>query len=101
MSPGFSPGLTVSQTAKRARRVARNQETARTLHRFSLCPCKYQIDCPQTETGAKSRFQSMRLVLLVILLFGVLAWDIAENNAHYTHMISREIDDLGQQLGLW
>ena len=43
----------------------------------------------------------MRLVLLSILLFGVLAWDIAENNAQYTHMISGEIDDFGQQLGLW
>jgi hypothetical protein len=37
----------------------------------------------------------MRLVLLVIL-FGVLAWDRTTPN-----MISGEIDDFGQQLGLW
>jgi hypothetical protein len=42
----------------------------------------------------------MRLVLLIVLLFVFLAWDIAENNGHYTHMISGEIDDLGGQIGL-
>jgi hypothetical protein len=34
------------------------------------------------------------------LLFGFLTWDIAENNGHYTRMISSEIGDLGRQLGL-
>ena len=42
----------------------------------------------------------MRLVILIVLLFGFLAWDIAENGGHYTHMISEEIGDLGRQLGL-
>ena len=42
----------------------------------------------------------MRLAFVVVLLFVFLAWDIAENNGHYTHMISSEIGDLGRQLGL-
>jgi hypothetical protein len=42
----------------------------------------------------------MRLTFLIVLLFGFLAWDIAENNGHYTHTISSEIGDLGRQLGL-
>lgn len=43
----------------------------------------------------------MRTLFLLVLLFLFLAWDIAENHGHYTHSISGEIDDLGQQLGLW
>jgi hypothetical protein len=42
----------------------------------------------------------MRLAFVVVLLFAFLAWDIAENDGHYTHTISREIGDLGRQLGL-
>jgi hypothetical protein len=42
----------------------------------------------------------MRLALCIIFLFAFLAWDIAENDGHYTHMISSEIGDLGRQLGL-
>ena len=42
----------------------------------------------------------MRLVILIVLLFGFFAWDIAENSGLYTHMISGEIGDIGRQLGL-
>jgi hypothetical protein len=42
----------------------------------------------------------MRLVILIVLMFGFMAWDIAENRGLYTHMISKEIGDLGRQLGL-
>jgi hypothetical protein len=41
----------------------------------------------------------MRLAFVVVLLFALLAGDIAENDGHYTHMISSEIGDLGRQLG--
>jgi hypothetical protein len=47
-----------------------------------------------------SRSLSMRVVFLIVLLFGFLTWDIAENSGHYTHMISGEIGDLGGRLGL-
>lgn len=47
-----------------------------------------------------TRSQSMRLVFWIVLLFMFLAWDIAENNGHYTHTISSEIGDIGLQLGL-
>ena len=42
----------------------------------------------------------MRLAFVVVLFFVFLAWDIAENNGHYTDVISGEIGDLGRQLGL-
>ena len=47
-----------------------------------------------------TRSQCMRLAFLIVLLFVFLAWDIAENNGHYTHTISSEIGDLSHQLGL-
>ena len=62
----------------------------------------YQPRFPQKERSRlKPSFPSMRWVFLVVLLFVFLAWDIAENYGHYTHMISSEIDDLGRRLGLW
>jgi hypothetical protein len=42
----------------------------------------------------------MRLAFVVVLLFVFLAWDLAENNGYYTHMISSEVGDLGRQMGL-
>ena len=52
------------------------------------------------DRNEHNRSRSMRLILLVVLLFGFLAWDLAANNGLYTHMISGDIDDLGRQLGL-
>jgi hypothetical protein len=43
----------------------------------------------------------MRWIICIIALFMFLAWDIAANNGHYTHLISGEIDDLGRELHLW
>jgi hypothetical protein len=65
--------------------------------RPSVC-CNSGVHAP--DRNGFTRSQSMRLALVVVLLFGFLAWDIAENNGHYTHMISSEIGDLGRQLGL-
>jgi hypothetical protein len=38
----------------------------------------------------------MRWVLCVILLFSFLAWDIAGNNGHYTHLITDALDISGE-----
>ena len=61
-------------------------------------PARRQRD--RNRRAKKRVLHSMRLAFVVVLFFVFLAWDIAENNGHYTHMISSKIGDLGRQLGL-
>jgi hypothetical protein len=42
----------------------------------------------------------MRWILCIIALFMFLAWDIAANNGHFTHMITDSGDDLARELHL-
>jgi hypothetical protein len=42
----------------------------------------------------------MRWIFCIVLLFGFLAWDIAENDGHYTHLIADSADDLAREIHL-
>ena len=44
----------------------------------------------------------MRYILGIILVFGFLAWDIAANSGHFTHLVVDTLEDLARQLrSLW
>jgi hypothetical protein len=43
----------------------------------------------------------MRLIFCLVLVFGFLAWDITADNGHYSHLVASQVDNLGEQLGLW
>ena len=40
----------------------------------------------------------MRLVLVAIFVFGFLAWDIGQNDGHYTRHIGVYLDDIGRSV---
>jgi hypothetical protein len=40
----------------------------------------------------------MRLMLVPIFAFGFLAWDLRQNDGHYTHQIIASIDDLKREV---
>jgi len=42
----------------------------------------------------------MRYILGIVLIFALLAWDIAANGGHITHSITGALEDLARQLGL-
>jgi hypothetical protein len=49
-----------------------------------------------------TRSKLMRYILGIILVFGFLAWDIAANGGHFTHLAVDTLDDLARQLrSLW
>jgi hypothetical protein len=41
----------------------------------------------------------MRLMFVAIFAFFFLAWDIRQNDGHYTHKIVRSFDDLKREIG--
>jgi hypothetical protein len=101
MNPSRKPGFIIFRTARGWSRVARIRRQRRP------CADSWFVSVLSTPLSTEERsrlkpsFPCMRWVFLVVLLFVFLAWDIAENYGHYTHMISSEIDDLGRRFGLW
>ena len=57
-----------------------DQETARILRRFSICPSTINSAIHRGTVAVKAAFSIHALAFLVVLLFAFLAWNIAEND---------------------
>jgi hypothetical protein len=55
-----------------------------------------RVGTPKLST----RSSPMRYILGIVLIFALLAWDIAANGGHITHSITGALEDLARQLGL-
>ena len=101
MNSSQKPGFIIFGTARGWGRVAKIRRQRGPCADSRFVPAQSTRLSTEERSRFEPRFPSMRWAFLVVLLFVFLAWDIAENYGHYTHMISSEIDDLGRRLGLW
>ena len=40
----------------------------------------------------------MRFALAAVVAFGILVWDIRQNNGHYTRQLNASIDDIAREV---